>query len=1375
MTLARTTLWIAAPLALAAATASPAEVRGRVLVGGEAAPGVAVSVLPFEDGTRRALREARGEGAPEPLASVVTTRTGSFSVTFETEGDAPVRVAFSAERMSPRMLERLIDPAGEDLGDVRLGEGQALAGRVVDERGGPVVGATVRLWAGGGARFRDELTAAESLPQTTITGPDGSFRFEGAGETGNRFRVEAPGLATVERTGVRGGALARPVTLGLGQVIRGTVTLSGRSALASGGVVRYEGRVTTRWSEVRTDGSFLLEGVPAAGGGEIVAEAGERGRGVAPVVQGSTEPVRVILAATATLSGLIVDADTGRPVAGARLVAKAPGATLLARSGRDGRYVIRALPPRTYELQVDDPRYVRWSGSVDVAAGRGGSRDVPLVRGAGVTGRVVDDQGVPVEDAAVQITRGGPSGMRDFVRRMQARGDSTRTDRNGVFTAERLTPGRGQRLDVRHDDFESRSLGGLDLEPGATTKGVRVVLRRGLELTGVVVDEEERPLAGVDVELVQSFTFRTRRGAMAMVMPDSFPKRETGADGRFTFQGLKAGDYTLSARRPGYARATVDPVRVTEDGDQEPLALVLVPGVTISGFLRAASGSGSPGWMVMASLEGQGQRGPGRGTPRTEEPSGPDGAFFIEGLAEGQAYDLQPMGPAGLGPRRAGIVAPAADVEITVKGVGQIAGRVAEAESGQPVTDFEVTYRPDGRGGMRVMFGGGPADRGPYRPRSFVSDDGGFVLEEVPAGRWTVEVRAEGLQTGTASGVVVEEGGRAEGVDIALSKGGTISGQVVDSQGHAVLDATLRAELSGGGGGPPMPRMFGSGENEVMTDAEGRYELTGLAPGTWSVTGSHPDWSESTVSVELEDAPATADIRLGRGGAIGGVVVAAGYPVAGADVGLAEAGGAGFRGFGGGQNSLTGEDGRFRFERLSPGRYTLSATLRSQSSAPVEAVVTGDAAQEVTLSLSEGAAIHGTISGLPQEQLVGISINASGPDGYFASTRAGADGTFELTGVPEGSIRLRANAGSFMTGSRTANADVTIGPGQTEAFAEIVFEPGYRVEVRVSRNAQPVPDAFVNAFPESGGGRSASARTDELGSCVLEGLQDGSYNFMANLQGGSPVRETVAISGDTMVDLDVPPARIAGTVVDAGTGQPLGDVTVRVEEGGSGFRFASAASSDSAGRFALEDVEPRAYQLTFQKPAYETETREVNAADDQEVRIELRRGEGLGLVARDAMFGTPLRGLMVRVVDGSGIAVFSGTVSLDSQGRGEVPSVKPGSYELRISSSGYAPVTRPGIMVPSSELAFSLTPGGTLEIQVGPATQALPGAQGRLRGADGRTYLPSIFSTDGAIRLGSPVRRLENVAPGRYVFTVDGGSPHEVEVREGGLAVVALP
>jgi hypothetical protein len=49
------------------------------------------------------------------------------------------------------------------------------------------------------------------------------------------------------------------------------------------------------------------------------------------------------------------------------------------------------------------------------------------------------------------------------------------------------------------------------------------------------------------------------------------------------------------------------------------------------------------------------------------------------------------------------------------------------------------------------------------------------------------------------------------------------------------------------------------------------------------------------------------------------------------------------------------------------------------------------------------------------------------------------------------------------------------------------------------------------------------------------------------------------------------------------------------------------------------------------------------------------------------------------------------------------------------------------------------------------------------------------FTPDGKIRLGSPVRRLENVAPGRYTLQVEGGVSRDVAISEGGRAVVSLP
>ena len=123
---------------------------------------------------------------------------------------------------------------------------------------------------------------------------------------------------------------------------------------------------------------------------------------------------------------------------------------------------------------------------------------------------------------------------------------------------------------------------------------------------------------------------------------------------------------------------------------------------------------------------------------------------------------------------------------------------------------------------------------------------------------------------------------------------------------------------------------------------------------------------------------------------------------------------------------------------------------------------------------------------------------------------------------------------------------------------------------------------------------------------------------------------------------------------------------MRIEEQGRGFVGMSATASDSNGRFALEDLEPKAYRVVVQKPAYQTETQELTAADPSgDVVIELKRGEGIGVVAKDGVYGVPLRSLSVRVLDSGGVPVYTGGVSLDSEGRGEIPSLRPGTYALR--------------------------------------------------------------------------------------------------------------
>jgi protocatechuate 3,4-dioxygenase beta subunit len=1368
---------------LTASGAGAGEIRGRALVGAAGAGGVSVSVLPFEDAFAEAGREARGEALPRPILTGTTKPDGTFVLALPATlpAGAAVRLAFAGGPVVPVVLDRLLDGSGEDAGDVRLARAQALAGRVTDERGGPVVGATVTLWPGR-ARGLFETTAAAGVAQTATTAPDGRFRFEVAAAEGNRLRVEAPAMATVERESVPSGALARPVVLSVGQVRRGSVTQADRRTPAAGALVRFEGRTRTRWVETRADGSFVLDGAPREAGA-LVADAGERGRGTAPVAAVAGDVVAIALAPTATVSGRVVDEGSARPVAGVRLVARGvAGGSFVARSGADGRYALRGLPPQSYRLAAEDDRYVAFSRTVTVAAGVPETQDVPLVRAAALTGRVVDEQGAPIEGASVSVSPSGENVFASFVRRLGGTGE-VRSGKDGSFRATRLRPGEGQRVDVRHDDYAERTIPGVSLAAGATRSGLTVVMRRGLVLRGVARDEDGKPLAGVEVTLSAARNLRAGRGgvSISMIGAGSQVRRETGPDGRFEFRGLKAGDYSLSGRRAGFGRAIVDPAKVVE-GPSEPIALVLRPGATITGLLHDRSGAGAAGWYVAARPAGQSGPGMGPDAVRTEEATGPDGVFVLEGLTAGDAYDLQVMGNAGLGPRRAGVTAPADGIDLTVAGAGQIRGRVVDAESGRPVTDFDVRYVPDAQGGMRMVVRmGAGRPRGPFEKESFHAEDGTFSVDDVPAGRWTVEAFARGYQSGSAAGVVVGEGDAAEGVEVRLSRGSVVSGRVLESgAGRPVIGATVRAEQAGGEGRMMMRLGNESSDLEALTDAEGKYEIAGLAPGGWTLTATHPDWSDTTARVEIKDGPATADLRMGRGGSVVGTVLAGGRPVGGAQVVLQPAGDSGFRMgggmLGGGEQSATSDEGgRFRFDRLTPGRYSAVATLREQASAPAEAVVTGEDAQEVQLTLAQGARVRGAVTGLTEAQLNGVNVTGQSGSDYFASTRTGAGGSFELTGVPDGPLTLRATAGDFLSGgSRSAQANVTIAPGQAEATAEIAFEPGFRVDGHVTRAGRPVADTTVMANAQSPGRPSATSRTDESGAYALEGLQEGSYSIAALGTDTAPIRKTVAITGDTTVDLEAPPARISGVVVEADSGRPLSDVAVRIEEGEAGARFASMVSTDSAGRFTFEDLEPKSYRVAFQKPAYESDSRELVASESSEARVELRRGEGIGIEARDGLFATPLRGLFVRVVDGQGNAAFSGSVALDGDGVGEVPALKAGSYELRAESQGYAPVRVP-VSVPSRTIPLALTPGGTLEIQAGPQTLALPEAFGRLLGGDGRPYLPSVFSTDGRIGLGAPVRRLENVSPGRYVFEVAGGARRDVTVTEGGLATVALP
>ncbi|HQR47480.1 MAG TPA: carboxypeptidase-like regulatory domain-containing protein, partial [Thermoanaerobaculia bacterium] len=633
-----------------------------------------------------------------------------------------------------------------DLGEQLLAPGVSLAGTVVDRAGQPVAGALVTLRAttpGNG-----DLSTA---PVRTTTGTDGTFRLDGAATSGgvNHLRAEKAGFAPVAETLPRAGILARPLVLSPGTPIPGRVAARGGRS-AAGALVRFEGRAETRWVEAAPDGSFRIPDAPE-GRGALVADAGEGGWGeltgvVLPLAEGKS--AAVTLAPAASLSGRVVDAKTLRGVARAKVEVRQGAFVRTARSAPDGSYRISPLPPRSYRVSVDEPRYVPFHRTAEVAAGEGKKLDAPLVLGASLAGRVTDESGQPVAGAQGALVRGGESGLAAFLRQVRAAAGAPifRSAADGTFRASRLAPGESQRLTVSHPDFAPSTLGGISLLSGQTAANLPVVLRRGAAITGVVREKDGAPVDGAEVELQQAMGFRGGRGGANLQMnvlpggpggPRQRPTVRTGADGAFEVRGLVPGDFTLLVRKSGFATERVDPVKVPEEGSPEPLSITLGPGASISGVVRQKSGTPAEGWSVVASEAGTSALGPrARGNLN---PTGSDGLFVLEGLRPGQAYDLQLFGGPGIGPQRKNVVPPADGVEIVVPGAGRIAGRAVDAQTGRPLAEYAVSYEPERMGGGGGVFRvvnrmAGQRLTGMGEKTEVRSEDGTFLLEDVPPG-----------------------------------------------------------------------------------------------------------------------------------------------------------------------------------------------------------------------------------------------------------------------------------------------------------------------------------------------------------------------------------------------------------------------------------------------------------------------------------------------------------------------------------------------------------------------------------------------------------------------------------------------------------------
>ncbi len=1360
-----------------AAAAPAADLTGRVMSEGKGVVGATVSALPYETRHAAALREVRGTPSLPPLSTATTSGDGRFRLVVPaTAPPFVVRVTFGG--LAARTVDGVFEKSDtEDLGEISLGRGDTVSGRVVGPDGKPVPGALVRIGRDGAP---------------TTTGKDGLFRFDDVSGRGTTpfgatsiLSIDAPGFeaqaATARFSGSPLTVRLRPSARHLSGVLR-----DGTGRPAAEAVVRVVGDAVTRWVATDALGRFEIAGAPAKGG--RLQALGRDGSSVETAMPAGATPLTLTLGRAATIEGRVTQIESGRLVPAVKVTTRAPGATLLARTGVDGRYRITGLPQGSYRLTFDEKRFVLLDRrEVEVAAGETKTLDVALTPGVTLVGRVSDEKGQPVAGARGTLAPGSETRMGMVFRVMGRDGESGgafTSGPDGTFRATRLAPGTNQKLTVTHPEFERRVVAGLDLVPGAPKPlSIDVVLSPGYVLAGVVKDKEGKPIEGAEVALNQSVMMTGGRGGN-MVSFNSIqsvrPRGETDFEGRFGFRGLSAGEYDVTVSKPGYTRSVSNAVKAGEDSS--PLEVMLNPGASIAGRLVQPNGAPVTGYSITARPSSAGSNTGMILGPRANNFAqvDPDGAFLLEGLVPGTAYDLSIFGAGEFrgDPKKKGVVAPAADVEIEVAARGRIAGRVLDAATGAPVTEFEAVYTPARSGGGIVVRMGTAGENDRRTP--FSSPEGAFAFEDVPPGNFDVSVWAKTYQEARTGGVTVTAG-ETRTIEVKAARGLTIRGRVVDAKaGRGVQDATVSVS-PGGGGGVFMLNLGGSGGG-VVTDADGRFEIVDQAPGAYQLTARHSLFSEGTARVTLEDKDGVVDIPVVAGGVIAGLVASSqGAPLAGAEVSLQTSGDAGgFRMGMEGQGTLTDGAGRFRFDHLAAGRYKVGATLRSEASPSLDVPLNaGDVREDIRLVLDAGATVRGVVKGLDESERSGVMIGAQGSEEYFANTRTNPDGSFEFTGVPKGSLTLRATAGDLVLGSsHTAVREVAIPAGQSEVLTEIVFDDGLAITGTVTRRGVPVSGARVAAFM-TGAGRQASGRTDESGAFRITGLEAGRVNLSAFAENfSSQASQIVELKSDMTVNLVIPTAKLSGTVLDAASGLPL-ESTVELQRtvpssSGPGGQMRMNTTTDSSGRFGFEDLEPVDYRVTARRSGYESVSQTVKPSESgEDLRIEMKRGSGLSVEAKDAQMGFGLRGLFVRVQEGTQDA-FVGNLSLDGEGKGEIPGIPAGSYTITAQASGYAPVRVPNVMAPQTVLRLAFTPGGAVEFQTsedflkdGPKSGQLVSLSGAPVGMG--------QGGPGSFRLSRLTHRMENLSPGRYRLTLEGGVEKTFDVTEGGVALVAIP
>lgn len=618
------------------------------------------------------------------------------------------------------------------------------------------------------------------------------------------------------------------------------------------------------------------------------------------------------------------------------------------------------------------------------------------------------------------------------------------TDRDGTAEFDELPLGRWHVATDRAPDRIEIA----EIRAGANELLVSLA---GVTLTGVVTDLAGSAVAGAVVEIAP-VTGGTR----------AEPVATTGPDGRFRVRGVRVPGL-VGARAAGHASSECA-VLMEPHGDPVEVRLVLpAAGGVVEGTISGPDGPiAGAAVQVGPWIAAGGMRSPPQPAVARSDAAG---RFRAIGVPAGR-QEVR-VRAAGLAPWLGACTVEehaTTSLHVPLQRGATVRGVVCDAD-GTAVAGASVAV------GEHVD----PFTWHPTRTR----DDGTFLLADLPPG--DVELAARHEQAGKGSLRVRAEADAITTCELRLARGVVLQGRVVfDDTGEPVAGASV-VIVPGAG----------------HTDATGRFAIGNCPEGrTFSLTVYHAD-VEPQRFMDVGPRAGGVELRVRRLAAadasIHGLLVGPdGRPRAGVAVQAGRGGIGFFR-----ADAVTGQDGRFGFERLLPGDWWLTVATAGHPEVRLGplAVAPGAVHDAGTLRLAIGGTVRARLlAGEP----TGVRFQVHGrTQRHFAELQLDAGG---LTSGPldPGDYELA------VFGAETAEQTVpfAVRAGE-ETQLELRLLPGVRQRIEIAPGAAPGGTAddrvhvVVRRDDELVRRREHHVRTDGRPCAAELWLAPGSYSLTA--------------------------------------------------------------------------------------------------------------------------------------------------------------------------------------------------------------------------------------------------------------------------------------